>query len=46
MARLEGEDLKIMTDEEDAANQSRGFEGRMDHDPLPIEPTEEVPRNG
>jgi Na+/H+-dicarboxylate symporter len=44
MARLEGDDLKIMTDAEDAANPSRGFDGRLDHDPLPIEPTEEVPR--
>jgi proton glutamate symport protein len=46
MARLEGDDLRIMTDEEDAANPGRGFEGRLDHDPLPIEPTEEVSKEG
>jgi len=32
MARLEGNDLRIMTDEEDAATPSKGFEGRLDHD--------------
>jgi Na+/H+-dicarboxylate symporter len=31
MARLEGEQLRIMSDEEDAADPSRGFEGRLDH---------------
>ena len=31
MARLEGEPLRIMTDAEDAADPSKGFEGRLDH---------------
>jgi Na+/H+-dicarboxylate symporter len=31
MARLEGNELKIMTDEEDAATPDKGFEGRLDH---------------
>ena len=31
MARLEGEDLRIMTDEEDAQYPDRGFSGRLDH---------------
>ena len=29
MARIEGEKLRIMTDEEDAANPDKGFEGRI-----------------
>ena len=36
MARLEGENLRIMTDQEDAADPSKGFEGRLDHDPKAI----------
>jgi Na+/H+-dicarboxylate symporter len=32
MARLEGENLRIMTDAEDAADPTTGFEGRLDHD--------------
>ena len=32
MARLEGEHLRVMSDEEDAATPKRGFEGRLDHD--------------
>ena len=31
MASLEGEDLRIMTDAEDAKNPDKGFEGRLDH---------------
>ena len=31
MASLEGEDLRIMTDDEDAADPDKGFEGRLDH---------------
>jgi Na+/H+-dicarboxylate symporter len=29
MARLEGEELRIMTDAEDATNPDKGFEGRI-----------------
>ena len=36
MARLEGEELRIMTDKEDAANPKKGFEGRTDHEPQPV----------
>ena len=31
MASLEGENLRILSDEEDAADPSKGFEGRLDH---------------
>ena len=31
MARMEGEDLRIMSDKEDATTPSKGFEGRLDH---------------
>ena len=31
MARLEGENLKIMSDAEDAADPSKGFQGRLEH---------------
>lgn len=31
MASLEGERLRIMSDAEDAADPSKGFEGRLDH---------------
>ena len=46
MARLEGDDLRIVTDVEDAANPQSGFEGRVDHEPHSIEPsaTDEVER--
>ncbi len=37
MARLEGEGLQIMTDDEDAANPDKGFEGRLDHDQQPVQ---------
>jgi Na+/H+-dicarboxylate symporter len=36
MARLEGNDLRIMTDEEDAATPDKGFEGRLDHEQTPV----------
>ena len=32
MARLEGEDLRIMSDAEDAKNPNRGFESRLEHE--------------
>jgi Na+/H+-dicarboxylate symporter len=35
MARLEGEDLRIMTDAEDAGNPDKGFEGRI-HEAHPV----------
>jgi proton glutamate symport protein len=36
MARLEGEPIRIMTDEEDAANPDAGFVGRLDAGPHPV----------
>ena len=36
MARLEGDDLRIMTDAEDAANPAKGFEGRLEGGPHPV----------
>ncbi len=36
MARLEGEDLRIMTDAEDRANPKKGFEGRLSGGPKPV----------
>lgn len=36
MARLEGGELRIMSDAEDAANPDKGFEGRLDAGPHPI----------
>ena len=36
MARLEGENLKIMSDAEDAKNPARGFEGRLAAGPHPV----------
>lgn len=36
MARLEGDQLRIMTDAEDAANPDKGFEGRLDGGPHPV----------
>lgn len=43
MARLEGEDIRIMSDEEDLANPRKGFEGRLDQEPtsVPVERGEE-----
>jgi Na+/H+-dicarboxylate symporter len=38
MARLEGEKLRIMSDSEDTANPSKGFEGRLDHGTNPVSP--------
>jgi len=38
MARLEGERLDPLSKHEDAADPSRGFEGRLDHAPEPVEP--------
>ncbi len=35
MARIEGEELRIMTDAEDAANPDKGFEGRI-HEAHPV----------
>ena len=36
MARLEGEELRIMTDEEDRKNPKKGFEGRLSGGPKPV----------
>lgn len=38
MARLEGEKLEPLSKEADKADPSRGFEGRLDKEPEPIEP--------
>jgi len=38
MARLEGEDLHILTKEEDAADTKHGFESRLDEGPHPVPP--------
>ncbi len=38
MAALEGESLMLLSSEADAADPSRGFEGRLDKEPEPIEP--------
>ena len=38
MARLEGEKLQPLSKEADRADPNRGFEGRLDHEPEPIEP--------
>ncbi len=38
MARLEGEKLDPLSKEADKADPKRGFEGRLDKDPQPIEP--------
>jgi proton glutamate symport protein len=37
MARLEGEKLRIMSDDEDAADPDRGFEGRLSHGQTPVQ---------
>ena len=36
MARLEGDDLKIMSDDQDAGNPDAGFQGRLDGGPTPV----------
>ncbi len=36
MARLEGEDLRFMSEEEDAHRHDRGFEGRLGEGPHPV----------
>ena len=36
MARLEGDDLRVMTDAEDAMNPDAGFVGRLDKGPHPV----------
>jgi Na+/H+-dicarboxylate symporter len=38
MARLEGENLRFMSDSDDAADPSKGFEGRLDHGTSPVGP--------
>lgn len=38
MARLEGEDLRIMTDAEDRERSDRGFAHRIDHEPHAVPP--------
>jgi Na+/H+-dicarboxylate symporter len=38
MGRLEGDDLKILTKDQDREDPNRGFEGRLDKEPQPIEP--------
>lgn len=38
IARLEGENLHVLTKEEDAANPNRGFEHRLDQGPHPVDP--------
>lgn len=37
MASLEGEDLRIMSDDEDVANPDKGFEGRLEHGDSAVE---------
>ncbi|MEE2750130.1 MAG: dicarboxylate/amino acid:cation symporter [Myxococcota bacterium] len=41
MARLDGDDLRILSDAEDAANPSVGFEGRLQTEEHPITPSGE-----
>ena len=38
MAALEGETINPLSPEQDRADPSRGFEGRVDHDPKPVLP--------
>lgn len=40
MARIEGDDLRVLSNEEDRADPNRGFESRLDKEPEPIEPEE------
>lgn len=37
MARLEGEDIRLMSDAEDSANPKKGFEGRLDQAPHAVD---------
>jgi Na+/H+-dicarboxylate symporter len=37
MASLEGEQLRIMSDDEDSANPDKGFEGRLEHGQSSVE---------
>ena len=48
MARLEGDELGIVSDDEDAGNPRSGFEGRLEREPQVIEPsaTDEHVREG
>jgi Na+/H+-dicarboxylate symporter len=39
MARLEGDELQLFSKEEDALDHRRGFEGRLEDGPHPVEPT-------
>ena len=39
MAASEGERLNPLSPEQDASNPQRGFEGRLDRDEQPVEPT-------
>ena len=41
MARLEGEDLHLLTSEEDEADPKHGFEHRLDGGPHPVKPEKE-----
>ncbi|MEZ6118898.1 MAG: hypothetical protein R3C28_20335 [Pirellulaceae bacterium] len=38
MARLEGDDLRIMSDAEDKERADKGFEHRLDHPPHAVPP--------
>ena len=38
IARFEGEDLQFLSNAEDAAMPDRGFVGRLDEGPHPVEP--------
>lgn len=38
MAVMEGEKINPLSPEEDRADPSRGFEGRVDHEPIPVVP--------
>lgn len=38
MARLEGDELKFLSQEQDAADPKKGFEGRLEEEPKAIEP--------
>ena len=38
MARLEGDDLRFLSKEEDEKNSKKGFEGRVEKEPKPVEP--------
>ena len=36
--RLEGDDLKFLSKEQDTANPKKGFESRLDEEPRKVEP--------